>query len=108
MNGSNSIALVVAATLLASSLFAEERESVEAKTSRMVYKQDPRQTMTIYYPDQWKPSDKRPALVIFRCRIPMLESNKVGRNKSRTVSCRRFGSHSNMATALTEAPAWDE
>ena len=61
------------AACVASSLLGEDElntEGAEVKTSRMVYKQDPRRTMTIYYPDQWKPSDKRPALVIFRCRIP--------------------------------------
>ncbi|MDF1746506.1 MAG: alpha/beta hydrolase [Gimesia sp.] len=40
------------------------------KTASMVYKQQPRRSLTVYYPDNWKASDKRSALVIFRCRIP--------------------------------------
>lgn len=40
------------------------------KTTRLIYKQQPRRTLTVYFPDDWKASDKRSALVIFRCRIP--------------------------------------
>ena len=46
------------------------RQRAPVKTSRFVYKQEPRRTMTVYHPDAWRPSDKRPALVIFRCNIP--------------------------------------
>jgi len=35
-----------------------------------VYKQQPHRAMTVYYPDDWKATDQRPALVIFRCNIP--------------------------------------
>jgi poly(3-hydroxybutyrate) depolymerase len=42
----------------------------EGKTGGMVYLKEPRRTLTIYYPDDWKASDRRPALVIFRCNIP--------------------------------------
>lgn len=42
--------------------------AVETKT--LVYKAKPRRTLTVYYPDGWKESDRRSALVIFRCRIP--------------------------------------
>jgi len=41
-----------------------------AKTGAFVYKQDPRRKLTVYFPDGWKATDRRPALVIFRCRIP--------------------------------------
>ncbi len=39
-------------------------------TGRFVYKQEPRRTLTVYYPDDWKADDRRPALIIFRCNIP--------------------------------------
>lgn len=41
-----------------------------AKTAALVYKQEPRRKLIVYYPDEWKASDRRAALVIFRCRIP--------------------------------------
>ncbi|MGY8644081.1 MAG: hypothetical protein ACKVJU_23675 [Verrucomicrobiales bacterium] len=41
-----------------------------AKTGAMVYLKDPRRKMSIYYPPNWKPTDQRPALVIFRCNMP--------------------------------------
>lgn len=40
------------------------------KTAAIVYKRKPLRKLTVYYPDGWKPTDRRPALVIFRCRIP--------------------------------------
>lgn len=40
-------------------------------TKTLVYKANPRRTLTVYYPDGWKPSDRRSALVIFRCNIPV-------------------------------------
>jgi len=40
------------------------------KTTGMIYKAQPRRTLGVYFPDDWKESDKRPALVIFRCNIP--------------------------------------
>ncbi|MEM7015176.1 MAG: alpha/beta hydrolase [Verrucomicrobiota bacterium] len=42
----------------------------EVKTGAMVYLEEPRRKLTIYYPDDWTADDKRPALVIFRCNIP--------------------------------------
>ncbi|QDT94640.1 alpha/beta hydrolase [Gimesia aquarii] len=45
-------------------------KSAQVKTISMVYKKEPRRSLTVYYPDGWKPTDKRSALVIFRCRIP--------------------------------------
>ena len=39
-------------------------------TGRFVYKQEPRRTLTVYYPDDWKADDRRPTLIIFRCNIP--------------------------------------
>ncbi|WP_166831100.1 alpha/beta hydrolase [Thalassoroseus pseudoceratinae] len=47
-----------------------ETKRDQVKTGRFVYKQEPRRTLTVYYPDGWKATDERPALVIFRCRIP--------------------------------------
>lgn len=44
--------------------------SLKPKTGVMVYRQSPRRTLTIYYPEDWSPGDKRSALVIFRCNIP--------------------------------------
>ena len=41
-----------------------------AETMTLVYKSKPRRTLTVYYPDDWKATDRRSALVIFRCRIP--------------------------------------
>lgn len=50
------------------------REFVSAaeapKTGSMIYLEEPRRRMTIYYPENWQASDARPALVIFRCNIP--------------------------------------
>jgi len=42
----------------------------QVKTKRLVYKPQPRRTLTVYFPDDWQPTDRRSALVIFRCRIP--------------------------------------
>lgn len=39
-------------------------------TKSFVYKSKPRRTLTVYFPDDGKASDKRSALVIFRCNIP--------------------------------------
>jgi len=50
------------------SAFAQE--DPVTKTESLVYKNEPRRKLTIYYPDNWKTTDKRPALVIFRCSIP--------------------------------------
>lgn len=43
---------------------------IPVKTARLVYKQEPRRTLTVYYPDDWKAADRRPVLVIFRGNIP--------------------------------------
>lgn len=56
--------------LILSILLAAPTMAEAAKTGAMVFKESPRRRMTIYYPDGWKASDRRPALVIFRCRIP--------------------------------------
>ena len=39
-------------------------------TKKFVYKQEPRRTLTVHLPDGWQATDKRPAVIIFRCRIP--------------------------------------
>jgi acetyl esterase/lipase len=55
--------------LLAGNLSAED-EFPKVKTTGRVYKTEPRRTMGIYFPDDWKATDRRPALLIFRCNIP--------------------------------------
>lgn len=45
-------------------------EATAIQPKAIVYKPKPRRTLTVYYPDDWKPNDTRPALVIFRCNIP--------------------------------------
>ena len=47
---------------------SQERRS---QTARFVYKQKPRRTMTVFYPEDWQAKDQRAALVIFRCNIPL-------------------------------------
>ena len=46
-------------------------EPAAIPTKTMAYKAKPRRTLTVYYPDVWRRSDKRSALVIFRCNIPV-------------------------------------
>eukprot|EP00913_Durusdinium_trenchii_P005691 g5309.t1 len=60
--------LLPAAVLPAAAAAPAKKKAV--KTGRLIYKNEPRRSLTVYYPDDWKPTDKRPALVIFRCRIP--------------------------------------
>lgn len=45
-------------------------QSASVVTKTFVYKPKPKRTMTVFYPDGWKASDRRSALVIFRCQIP--------------------------------------
>jgi len=40
------------------------------KTGSYAYREAPARRLTIYYPEGWKQTDLRPALVIFRCNIP--------------------------------------
>ena len=49
---------------------ASAAETITSQPNTFVYKAKPRRTLTVYYPDHWKPNDKRTALVIFRCNIP--------------------------------------
>ncbi len=42
----------------------------EGRTASFVFRKKPYRKLTVYYPDDWKVTDRRPALVIFRCRIP--------------------------------------
>jgi acetyl esterase/lipase len=56
--------------ILADDAATANSDNEQVKTGRLVYKKEPRRTLAIYYPDDWEPSDKRSALVIFRCRIP--------------------------------------
>ena len=39
-------------------------------TKKMRYLEVPPRSLTVYYPDNWSTTDRRPALVIFRCNIP--------------------------------------
>lgn len=40
------------------------------RTEKRVYKRSPQRSLVVHFPDEWKASDRRPALVIYRCRIP--------------------------------------
>lgn len=68
-------ALALAFMLMsAHDLLGEDKESpaeTSPKTAKIVYKTQPRRTLTVYYPDNWQPTDQLPALVIFRCDIPV-------------------------------------
>ncbi len=69
MKRNHMIVLVVSATLL--TRFGATATGDDNAASRiLIYKSQPRRTLTVYYPDGWKATDKRSALVIFRCRIP--------------------------------------
>ena len=64
---------VIAALAVPCGFAAEDDEQKQEKpkplTGRVVFKKEPLRRMTLYYPEGWKAEDKRPALVIFRCRI---------------------------------------
>ncbi len=60
----------VASIAIEQSTNAADVVSPIPKTGSLVFKQEPRRKLIIYYPDNWKAADKRSALVIFRCRIP--------------------------------------
>lgn len=67
--------IAVLSVVLTMTAFGAEDSSKTGKTTAtqpktFVYKAKPRRTLTVYYPDNWKPTDKRAALVIFRCNIP--------------------------------------
>ncbi|MGZ0174034.1 MAG: alpha/beta hydrolase [Planctomycetales bacterium] len=66
----------VLTVVAASSAFGDEgtprtSEPTAIPTKTLVYKVKPHRTLTVYYPDGWKPSDKRSTLVILRCNIPV-------------------------------------
>lgn len=68
---------VAMAIVTATSIFAADKAETKTpapvtkpKTGGMVYKKEPRLTIGIYFPENWKKTDKRSALVIFRCNIP--------------------------------------
>ncbi len=50
---------------------AAAKPKSKPKTTGMLYKKNPRRTTGVYFPDDWKATDKRAALVIFRCNIPV-------------------------------------
>ncbi len=62
--------LTLALSLIAA-CFVRGQEDSGVKTAKMLYLEEPRRSLTAYFPDDWKASDLRPALVIFRCRIPV-------------------------------------
>ncbi len=71
------IAILLASAVLISGVPAQRAVAADKdeakpkpKTGGYVYKKSPRRTMGVYYPDGWKVTDTRPALVIFRCNIP--------------------------------------
>ena len=47
----------------------QKQDKPKPLTGRVVFKKEPLRRMTLYYPEGWTAKDKRPALVIFRCRI---------------------------------------
>lgn len=49
---------------------APEAQSTQPATKTFIYKSKPQRKLTVDYPNDWKPTDRRPVLVIFRCRIP--------------------------------------
>jgi hypothetical protein len=48
-----------------------DAEPAQVTIRSFTYKNEPRRTLAIYYPDIWKAADERPVLVIFRCQIPV-------------------------------------
>jgi acetyl esterase/lipase len=67
--------IAVLFVMLALPAFGDEDSSNAGETSAtqtksFLYKAMPRRTLTVYCPDDWQPTDTRPALVIFRCNIP--------------------------------------
>lgn len=65
------ISLFIACFACTCAIAQDKDQAAKVKTARMVYKPKPRRSLTIYYPDGWKSTDKRPALMIFRCHIPV-------------------------------------
>ena len=63
------VALISVFVLAGDSSGEGQREDQKPSTGRVVYKKEPLRRMTLYYPEGWSKRDKRPALVIFRCRI---------------------------------------
>lgn len=49
---------------------AEEVRSRVPTTTSIIYLKNPDRRLIVFFPDGWKASDKRSALVIFRCNIP--------------------------------------
>lgn len=45
-------------------------DAVAPRTEVIIYRQQPQRKLTVYYPDGWQKSDRRPVLVILRCNIP--------------------------------------
>lgn len=46
------------------------RGATKPTTASIPYLDEPTRRLIVYYPADWKPTDQRPALVIFRCNIP--------------------------------------
>ena len=61
--------LTILALAAGNPIWGQEKDAA-GNTGTMVYREAPRRKLTIYYPDHWKATDQRPALVIFRCNIP--------------------------------------
>jgi len=58
--------LLLAIPLLSTAVAAPKKPT----TAAIPYLEEPTRRLIVYYPEDWKPTDKRPALVIFRCNIP--------------------------------------
>jgi len=60
----SSLGLLLLSTVVGS-VFAEN-----PSPAKLIYRKSPARAMTVYYPPGWKESDRRAALVIFRCNVP--------------------------------------
>lgn len=77
MNRTFAIALAASVLLLpqgeTGSVSAADRPDSQppsAVTKTFIYKVNPRRSLTVHFPDGWKETDQRSALIIFRCQIP--------------------------------------
>ncbi|MCA9114008.1 MAG: alpha/beta hydrolase [Planctomycetaceae bacterium] len=64
--------LTVAGPSAASGQTAQSKQPAAQPVRKfsLVYRTEPDRGLTVYCPDDWQPTDRRPALVIFRCNIP--------------------------------------
>jgi acetyl esterase/lipase len=67
MNGKSRCLILVAALGLSPMCPGQD----EVPTKKFRYLKDPQRSLTAYLPDGWRPEDRRSALVIYRCNIPV-------------------------------------